>query len=300
MIQNELLRRNLDGINEFRKADNDWFCINLGYEGTGKSTLGIEVCSDVDPTFNVKRITFTAEEFQRAVYKSKMYNAIMPDEGAEAFFTGESMTREGRNITKTLTQIRYKRLFILVNIPDFFLLTPYIRAQRTRSALQAYLVKSGGKMHKGFFKFYSKSRCTQFRKDPITKRTIYPRENFRGKFKKIDENHEHYQLWKDYLKKKHRFGGSERNATVWKIKLKNEAQMRKSFTLAQIATMNGTSKNAVRKWMDRYNIWPKSAVFKDIFGQVRIKGTHYKKGMDKLYKIKQKARRGRPKKKVNK
>jgi hypothetical protein len=99
------------------------------------------------------------------------------------------------------------------------------------------------------------------------------------------------KLWKDYNEKKHRFGSVQRNEEVWKRSMKNAEEMKKAFTLRDIATINNTKIGTVRQWVYRNKIFPKKALFKDIFGELRISKKDYDKYFNKFVKSRQKKRR---------
>jgi hypothetical protein len=191
----ELLKKNLLLVQKLLRRDYDWLHINIGYERSGKSTLAIHEALIVDPTFDASRITFTQADFKNAVNKSKPYQAIIADEGAESFMSKDAMRAENVENQKLLTKIGAKRLFVIINVPDFFLLDPYVRGHRVRSMCRV--------VGRGELAFYSKSHIQLIRRNLENKATIYPEPNFFDDFTMLDKKpgipgH----VWKDYLAKK--------------------------------------------------------------------------------------------------
>ena len=64
----KILKANMNIISKrIRNQDLDHVHVNFGYEGIGKSTLGLWMCSMVDPDFNVDKIVFDLDQFKNAV-----------------------------------------------------------------------------------------------------------------------------------------------------------------------------------------------------------------------------------------
>lgn len=60
----------------WRKMQNVTFLI-VGDVGHGKSTLGLKICEDMDPTFNVGRICYTTQDFLNLLANGEMVNGKM-------------------------------------------------------------------------------------------------------------------------------------------------------------------------------------------------------------------------------
>jgi hypothetical protein len=191
----EYLKKNLLIVKNRLRNDYDWLHINVGYERSSKSTLSLWQMLIVDDHPSVNRITFTASQFKRAVDHSKPYQVIIADEGAEAFFARDAVKSENMDNQKMLTKIGAKRLFIIINVPDLFLLDPYIRSHRILSLCRV--------VNRGRLAFYSKKRIPMIKKNAETKTTEYPEPNFYDDFPKLEGRPgKEGKLWKDYLKKK--------------------------------------------------------------------------------------------------
>ncbi len=269
----------MDLIKANIKTDRDWMHCNVGNEGTGKSTLGIEICQYIDPTFNVERITFTPEELQMAVQKADKYQAIMMDEGIESLFVRKTMASATINLVQMFAQIRYKNLFFCVNIPDWFLLESYTRGHRVKSLCR--IVNRTQK--KGTYSFFGKRRIRLIKKDDMKKVTEYPEPAFIESFYPLKN-----KLWDAYTNKREAYHKTNRNARVWKEKLENVKIMKKSFTIADLVTIFGVSKTTVRDWVYIKQLVPKRQTFLDIFGQRRITDKGYrllKRNIDKYHKV---------------
>jgi ABC-type antimicrobial peptide transport system ATPase subunit len=90
-----------------------WF-ITSNYvitKNSGKSTLGLQLCKYVDPTFNLSRVVFTPEEFREVVYKAKSNQAIMFDEAFTGFSSRASLSGVNKTLISLMMQIRQMNFF---------------------------------------------------------------------------------------------------------------------------------------------------------------------------------------------
>jgi hypothetical protein len=121
---------------------------------SGKSTLGLQWCKYIDPSFDLKRVVFTPEEFREAIYKAKKGQAIMFDEAFTGFSSRASLSGVNKTLISLMMQIRQKNLFIVIVLPTVFLLDKYISLFRTRVLVHVYENKG----RRGFFRVYSSSK----------------------------------------------------------------------------------------------------------------------------------------------
>lgn len=166
-------------IPDLKKKDKDCVIVIDGNEGAGKSTLGLQWCKYIDPTFNLKRVVFTPEEFREAIYKAKKNQAIMFDEAFTGFSSRAALSGVNKTLISLMMQIRQKNLFIVIVLPTIFLLDKYISIFRTRVLAHVYEVRG----RRGFFKIYSskKKRRLILHKDArVYSYGVYTRK--RGRF----------------------------------------------------------------------------------------------------------------------
>lgn len=173
-----------------KEKDLDWLHICIGYEGSGKSSLAMHLCRMVDPTFNVDRIVFSAEDFKKAVIKSKPNQAILVDEGALAFFSRDAMKSDVRESIKLLTFCRQYNLFICICSPSFFIIDQYIRQHRVKSVSRI--------LKRGRFALYNYKKIKKIYRDKFTGKIYYPKPNLKDSFPKFGD----MELWNAYLEKK--------------------------------------------------------------------------------------------------
>lgn len=116
-----------------RNADNV-FIID-GYEGSGKSTLGMTFARDFkgedkwDPTTG---LIFNYKEWY-ANWKSGVKDQLyIIDEGGNLLFSRDSTKQENKLLVKVLMQMRVLRSTVLILCPNKHWLDPYVRLHRAR------------------------------------------------------------------------------------------------------------------------------------------------------------------------
>lgn len=141
--------------------DTDSIGIISGIEGTGKTSLGIQICQfiheankDLEP-FGLDNVVFTFEQFMERLNNAPRYSAILCDELVNFGFNREGMNRENILVMKALYQCRSKNLFLLMISPDLYAIDTIIRDWR--SDLWFYIRKRGEVMaHVKQRKIYSR------------------------------------------------------------------------------------------------------------------------------------------------
>lgn len=109
----------------------DFVIVVVGREGWGKTTLGYQISSWLDPkTFNNDRICFEADEVVYQWRHSPPFSAIQIDEGGLMLFSREAMQKTGINIVKLFMTIRVKRFVNIICIPNYKNLDSYIKEHR--------------------------------------------------------------------------------------------------------------------------------------------------------------------------
>ena len=127
----KLLLDNLNGIRkDFLDQENDYLLVVDGREGSGKSSLALQLAEYIDPEFCVSKIAFSGREFLNIIGTVKDGSAVVFDEAAEGLYSAESLTPLNISISKALMISRVKRLFIIIVIPSFFVLNKYVKLFR--------------------------------------------------------------------------------------------------------------------------------------------------------------------------
>jgi len=147
------LRRNLDKIviPALMRKDKDYVMAIDGAEGSGKSTLAFQIGKYVDPSLNLNRIVFTADEFREAIFKAKKGQCIIYDEAFTGFSSRASLSSINRVLVSLMMQMRQKNLFVIVVLPTFFLLDKYVALFRAKVLVHVF--ESQGR--RGYFRVYN-------------------------------------------------------------------------------------------------------------------------------------------------
>lgn len=139
------LKTNLDHVkHNVLKKDFDSFLIVTGREGFGKSTLAAQIAFYLDPTFNLSRCCFTADQFEDTVVKAKKFEAIVFDETMGYLSSRGAMSSFNRQLIKIFSEMRSKNLFVLLCIPNFFELDRYPAMHRATGLIHVYERKKYG------------------------------------------------------------------------------------------------------------------------------------------------------------
>lgn len=174
------LRKGFSKARSIVNKDWDWVTLVDGVEGGGKSVLAQQSAREVDDTFSIDRITFTPEEFKKAITSAKKYQAVIYDEAYTGLSSRGVMSDINKTLVQMLAEIRQKNLFVFIVMPTFFDLDRYAAIWRSRGLIHVYTDKGYGR---GYFSYYNKDRKKNLY---IIGKKFYdyrkPRPNFRGRF----------------------------------------------------------------------------------------------------------------------
>ena len=134
------------------KKDEDYIIAIDGQEGSGKSTFGFQLAKYIDPTLNLSRVVFSAEEFKEAIFKAKKGQTIVYDEAFTGLSSRASLSAVNRVLVSLMMQMRQKNLCIILILPTFFLLDKYAALFRSRVLFHVYKNKS----IRGYFRVYNR------------------------------------------------------------------------------------------------------------------------------------------------
>lgn len=178
---------------KFIKKKYDYITALTGYEGDGKSTLGLELCCFVDPTFSLERIVFNPEQFKKEYDSIKRGQALLVDEAIDVFGAKSQMRKEQYANLKALVKGRSKCAFVTLCSPSLFLLEWYVAQNRIR------LLGSIPKFQRGKVVFYNLDKQS-IKFVRASHKLVYPsRPAFIGTNKQIPEDN---PSWLAYERKK--------------------------------------------------------------------------------------------------
>lgn len=301
----EKIKRNLVNLKKnYMDRDQDWLGLIVGDGtglGVGKSTLEHLLCANMDVlchgkdlrTFHTGRVFFSNSDYRMEKPNLKPLDSFCWDE-PDAFLSTTGASRKSRKLKLDLIHIRQQRHFMMICADNVFTVGPWLRPSNTsrinaifrclkrRGVVYVYTLKTGSML--------------KIKADMRTKRIIWPAADLIFFFNPIPKTSE---WWKDYIKRKNaHLSKSSMDEKVTKLTLKREKNLKNSLSIADMAEINKVNKETIRRWM-KTGVFGKRGVYKDLNGEWRITMKAYKSGMKRLFKLKQKVRRGRPRKKKN-
>jgi len=106
---------------------NKWDCMALfiGREGVGKSTLAMQAATYLDHTFCLDRCVFTPQQFVEACTNAEPEQSIVWDEAITGANVQKHASETSQTIISMLTQIRKKKLKIMLCFPYLYMLNKY-------------------------------------------------------------------------------------------------------------------------------------------------------------------------------
>lgn len=134
------------------KEDEDRIILIDGREGAGKSTLGFQIAKYIDPSFNLSRICFGANEFRDAIFKATKGQVVIYDEAFTGLSSRTSLSGVNKLLVSLMMQMRQKNLCVILILPTVFLLDKYAVIHRATSLIHVYKPKG----IKGYFKVYNR------------------------------------------------------------------------------------------------------------------------------------------------
>lgn len=166
------------------KGTDDNVIIIDGDEGQGKSEFATGICYYVSyktgRDYSPDNIFFKLDEIIEFASKNKD-QIIHFDEGALGLLTTQWQNQINRKFVQLVMTARKKRHFIVICIPKFYKLNPYLIEERSIALLHVY---SKNNLEKGRYCYYTKKNKELLYQDWKRKRmkTYHKRNDFRGKF----------------------------------------------------------------------------------------------------------------------
>ncbi len=209
------LRKKWDKLRkgQLKKVDDDKVYIVDGRERGGKSTWTFQQAKYLDPTFNIDRICFTAEQFLYQIRHVPKGSVIVFDEAFRGLSSKASQSKINKKIVEAMMEMGQRNLTVFIVLPTFFLLEIYAAVLRSNTLFHIYKDKNGRRRFriynfkeksilyrvgkkKGFDYSYPrvKIRGTYFKQFPIDKKAYEKKklDTFRGVKDKEEEEKDKY------------------------------------------------------------------------------------------------------------
>lgn len=121
---------------------------------SGKTTFATQLAKYLDPNFNLKYCVFTPDQFDDAIENAEPESSILWDEA----ITGANISQHGSKISQQiiskLTQIRKKRLKIILCFPYLYMLNKYFVSR----CIASFYIYAKDFDDRGYVKLFSKNK----------------------------------------------------------------------------------------------------------------------------------------------
>jgi gluconate kinase len=118
--------------------DRDHFILVIGVEGSGKSTISIQMASWIDPNFCNENICFSAEEYISRLKSVEKGSCLVLDEAGTMLFSREAMSSNNIQMTKLFMLQRQKNVSVIVVCPSLWNIDSYIRNHRVNTLIRVW------------------------------------------------------------------------------------------------------------------------------------------------------------------
>lgn len=167
-----------------------------GEEGAGKSTAAMTLCILLAPALEVRfdpvmHAVYHWEDWTRVWQAGQRGNLYLLDEGGNLIFSRDHSRAENKAVVKILQQCRILNGTLIMCVPNFRWLDPYVREHRAKIRIRCHAVHTINGMSRGTATVYWRSFYID--DDGFYSSTWKP--VFTWKFHGIDENH---PLWRRY------------------------------------------------------------------------------------------------------
>ena len=142
-----------------RAIRNNWdaFIIVWGKEGTGKSTYAAQTGLFLDPNMTLDNWAWTAEQFEDKIMNAAPESAVVWDEAITGANAAQWASAVSQTVINLLTQIRKKRLKIIICFPYLNMLNKYFVSR----CIASVWVYARSFTDRGYARFYNQKQ-TEF------------------------------------------------------------------------------------------------------------------------------------------
>ena len=171
-IQKNFLYRHIWN-NVHQKDLNATFCI-IGTPGRGKSTLGLKICEDIDPTFNTNRVCYSVNELVDLLAKEKdeklkpgaaiLFDEIVNEAGS---YSRRALSKHNQIMNFIIANMRARRIILIICLPKFTQLDKDIREVGLTGVFQMLTISRQKQMSKAKFKWRTTNEMSGNSFDPF-------------------------------------------------------------------------------------------------------------------------------------
>jgi len=165
VIKNNFIYRHV--WNNIHTRDlNATFCI-VGTPGKGKSTLGLKMCEDLDPTFTTDRVCYSVVDMVRLLaIKGKdrlkpgsciLFDEIVNEQGG---YSRTALSKHNQIMNFVVANMRARRIVLIICLPKFTQLDKDIREVGLTGVFQMQTINREKQMSKSKFKWMTVDEMT--------------------------------------------------------------------------------------------------------------------------------------------
>ena len=187
----------------------------IGIPGRGKSTLGLRICEDLDPTFTTERVCYSVKELAQLLAKKgderlKPGAAILLDEivNESGAYSRRALSKTNQIMNFIMANMRARRLVLIICLPKFSQLDKDVREVGLTGIFQMTHIDREKKLAKAKFKWRTSNEMTGSMMDPFP-RLRHPETHERVKVTAVWFGKPSKELEKAYVKKKKEYMGTK-------------------------------------------------------------------------------------------
>lgn len=224
--------------NVVHKDLNATFCI-IGIPGTGKSTLGLKLCEDLDPTFTTERICYSIKDLahllaRKGPQRLKPGSCILLDEivNEAGAYSRRALSKTNQIMNFIMANMRARRLILIICLPKFTQLDKDVREVGLTGVFQMMKIDRQKNMAKAKFKWRSVDEMTGNTMDPFP-RLRHPETHEKVKVTSVWFGKPSAELEKAYKQKKKEYMSSK--VENWLVMLTDKSESDSKVTAKEIA-----------------------------------------------------------------
>jgi len=151
------LKKQLDNkvIPDLKKRDKDAVFIIEGKERVGKTKfsdiLAAYVSSKLGTKYNLSNVCMSPQEFRNKIMSANKRQPVIYDEAHRGMASARALSEINNILKDLMMEMGQKNLFVLINLPTFFLLDKYAALFRARGVFHIYERKG----RRGFWVYFN-------------------------------------------------------------------------------------------------------------------------------------------------
>lgn len=154
----------------FERLDNDkdFFQLNVGEPGAGKSTFAFQLAWNLDPTFNADRMLYSGPRFVEVSSQLDAYpagSAFVIDEAVIGGWRRSWNSKENNDLSKYVMVFRERNFITLLNMPYLLDVDEPLK-RRSHWLAEVQEVLDGAEEQKAHAMLFRKNKVRQFSKRP--------------------------------------------------------------------------------------------------------------------------------------